>query len=123
MTALYLSYVPPLLPFSFLQALQAVSLVDEGHMTSEDRVVAMEFVPDLESVCVCLAGGDILLRNVASYHTENVGTVGGGVVAMAWSPEQDVVAIVTGERQLLLMTREFDPVVQTSLNPDDFGEG
>ena len=31
--------------------------------------------------------------------------------------------IVTGAGTLIMMTREFDPITETSLYPDKFGEG
>ena len=42
---------------------------------------------------------------------------------MAWSPEQDVVVLATRENKLLLMTRDFDPITEVSMYPEEFGEG
>ena len=93
------------------------------HMTSGDQVVGIEFVSDLESVCLALSGGDILTYCTTTCLIDCMGSVEVGVVCMGWSPEQDVVVLVTREQKLLLMTREFDPLMETSLHPDEFGEG
>jgi len=42
---------------------------------------------------------------------------------MAWSPDQELVALVSGQGKLLMMTRDFDPVSETALHPEEFGEG
>ena len=95
-----------------------------GHIvTSEDVVIGMEFVADMESVCLALSGGDILLYNTSTCELDCVGGVEVGVVCMGWSPEQDVVVLVTKEDKLVLMTRDFDSITETSLHPDHFGEG
>lgn len=94
-----------------------------SHMTSCDRVIGMEYLTDVESVCVVLRSGNILLYNVTTSELESVGEVEVGVVCMGWSPEQDVVAIVTADHKLILMTKDFDPLVETPLHKDDFGSG
>ena len=91
--------------------------------TAEDSVVGMEFVADLESVCLALSSGDVLLYNVSTYELDCVGSVEVGVVCMGWSPEQDVVVLVTREDKLVLMTRDFDSITEVPLHPEDFGEG
>ena len=58
-----------------------------------------------------------------SSQVECVGSVSAGLEAMAWSPDQDLVVFVTGEQKLLLMTREFDPVTEVAMCPEEFGEG
>ena len=48
---------------------------------------------------------------------------GGGLVCMGWSPEQDLAVFVTVEENLLLMTKDFDPICETPAHPEEFGEG
>ena len=54
---------------------------------------------------------------------ECVGSVSDGLLFMAWSPDQELVVLVTATSNLLLMTREFDPLTETPLHPQEFGEG
>ncbi|KAG0411515.1 hypothetical protein HPB47_011369 [Ixodes persulcatus] len=53
---------------------------------------------------------------------EVVGNVSGGILAMQWSPDYELVVVVSGEEKVLLMTKDFDPVSEKSLHPDEFGE-
>ena len=95
-----------------------------NHMTSaQDSIVGMEFVADLESVCLALSSGDVLLYNTSTCELDCVGSVEVGVVCMGWSPEQDVVVLVTREDKLVLMTRDFDSITEVAMHPQDFGEG
>lgn len=53
---------------------------------------------------------------------ETVGSVSAGVYGASWSPDQELLALVTGESNLVVMTAEFDPIADIPLNQDDFGE-
>lgn len=95
-----------------------------SHMTSDDdHVIGMEYLTDAESVCLALSGGNILLCDVITGELECVGEIEVGVVGMGWSPEQDLVVMVTGEDKLVLMTKDFDPLAEKSVHQKDFGEG
>lgn len=94
-----------------------------GHVTAGDVIVGMEFVSDLESVCLAVAGGDILMYNTLSGEFECVGGVDVGLSGMCWSPDQEVVILVTRDDKLVLMTMNFDPITESSLRPNKFGEG
>ena len=54
---------------------------------------------------------------------EVVGNIDSGVLGAEWSPDRDLIAMVTGEHKLLLMSRSFDIVSETPLFTDEFGEG
>ena len=95
-----------------------------SHVTScEDHVIGMEYLTDAECVCLALSGGSILTCDVATGQLECVGEIEVGVSCMAWSPEQDLVVMVTKEDNLVLMTKDFDPLAEKTLHQKDFGEG
>ncbi|KAJ2385127.1 putative elongator complex protein 1, partial [Coemansia sp. RSA 2603] len=77
-----------------------------------------------ESVFVALRSGDIFSINVGSgsWDVETVGTVDSGISGCAWSPDDEVLAVVTGEGQLLLMTQEFDVLYEFALSKDEQSE-
>lgn len=94
-----------------------------SHVTScEDHVIGMEYLTDAECVCLALSGGSILTCDVATGQLECVGEIEVGVSCMAWSPEQDLVVMVTKEDNLVLMTKDFDPLAEKTLHQKDFGE-
>nr|XP_022331417.1 putative elongator complex protein 1 [Crassostrea virginica]XP_022331418.1 putative elongator complex protein 1 [Crassostrea virginica] len=86
-----------------------------------NKIVGMEFLPDQQSVCVASNTGSVLLWNVSSGQIESVGDVSSGIRAMSWSPDQEILVVATGQDTLIMMTREFDPVTEKPLHPDNFG--
>ncbi|KAJ1032623.1 hypothetical protein NDA16_000646 [Ustilago loliicola] len=97
------------------------------------------------ALCTILAGGDLLLLPVSSGYdaldeappTEPsvVGTIEQGIAAAAWSPDDELLVIVTSEtpenssstgtregEKVLLMTRDFEVLSEVSLRTDRFGE-
>lgn len=66
-------------------------------------VTALVHVLELDAVVAATAEGDLLTLTSADGALEEVGAVGGGIVALAWSPLGDRVALVSGSGRLLLM--------------------
>ncbi|XP_065518260.1 elongator complex protein 1 [Lathamus discolor] len=102
-----------------------VDLTVEGFMPEDGSgcIVGIEDLPEQECVCVATAAGDILLCNLSTKQVECVGSVDSGLTTMSWSPDQELVLLVTGQQTLILMTREFEPITEKQLHQDEFGEG
>ncbi|KAJ2031248.1 putative elongator complex protein 1, partial [Coemansia sp. S610] len=86
----------------------------------------MQFLMERESVFFGLRSGDIFTVRVGplgdSGEAELVGTVDSGIMACAWSPDEELLALVTGEARLLLMTQDFDVVDEFPLAQGQQGE-
>jgi elongator complex protein 1 len=54
---------------------------------------------------------------------EIMGGVDSGIHAMSWSPDQDLVVLVTGEKKVLEMTQDYDTITEFELHVEDQGEG
>lgn len=50
---------------------------------------------------------------------EIVGLIDAGIHASRWSPDEETLAILTKESNLLLLSRLFEPICEKHLNPDD----
>lgn len=89
-------------------------------------LAAFAFSVELEVLCIGLSSGHLLLLHhsitSAVPSLEEVGQVEGGVVAAAWSPDGEAVAILGGLGQLLLMTSSWDVLCETPVadNAPDF---
>ncbi|XP_062455173.1 elongator complex protein 1 isoform X2 [Rhea pennata] len=101
-----------------------VSLIAEGFMPEDGSgcIVGLEDLPEQECVCVATAAGDILLCNLNTKEVECVGSVDSGLSTMSWSPDQELVLLVTGQQTLIMMTRDFEPITEKQIHQDDFGE-
>ena len=54
---------------------------------------------------------------------EIVGDVTGGISASCWSPDMEVMVIVSEEGSVLMMSRMWDVTHEEPLFQDQFGEG
>ncbi|XP_068740348.1 elongator complex protein 1-like [Montipora capricornis] len=106
------------------EVISSVSLVSEGYLPDNGTgyVVGIQYLSDLESVCVATGKGDVIIWNTITRQLECVGSVDSGLRCMAWSPDQERAVFVTGEETLLMMTREFDPICEFSYHSEEYGE-
>uniref|UniRef100_A0A672PIA5 Elongator complex protein 1 n=1 Tax=Sinocyclocheilus grahami TaxID=75366 RepID=A0A672PIA5_SINGR len=102
-----------------------VSLTADDYLPEDGSgvVVAIQDLPDQESVCVATASGDVLLYNLNTSQLECVGSVESGLTGMMWSPDQELVTLTTGQETIIMMTKDFEPITEVAINQDDFGEG
>ncbi|RXG72607.1 Elongator complex protein 1, partial [Armadillidium vulgare] len=87
-----------------------------------ENIISAEFIPMLNSICVTTLGGDVICANLDDSTVEVVGCVTDGIIASSWSPDQELLALVTSEFNVVLMTVDFEHVSELSLNLDNFGE-
>lgn len=50
---------------------------------------------------------------------EIVGSIEGGILAASWSPDEEIVAVLTASRNMLLMTNTFESISETTLIKED----
>ncbi|KAJ3326607.1 hypothetical protein HDU76_012780, partial [Blyttiomyces sp. JEL0837] len=92
-------------------------------------LVGVQYLPDSGAVCVAYAHGDLVVvpvgegANAGSNGENIVGTVDPGLLAMEWSPERELVVLITGENNVLVMTKDFDTIAEVPAITEEFGEG
>ena len=88
-----------------------------------DEIILLQYFADLSTACLVLAGGDIVVVRddplPGQERIEIVGSVDVGIAAAAWAPDEELLAIVTRTDTLVLMSRDFEPVNETTLSADD----
>ena len=86
-------------------------------------------------IVAAVSSGDIIMVDLSSEpNVEVVGCLPSGIQAMSWSPDQDIFVVVSGsklsiseesneedEAKVILMTSNFDPVIETKLNTSETG--
>ena len=70
-----------------------------------DRIVAMDYVLELDALMIALSSGDLMLLHVESAEAEDIGTIQGGVATASWSPDGELVAVVSRTGNLILMNK------------------
>lgn len=101
-----------------------ISLVAEGFLPEDGSgcIVGIQDLLDQESVCLATASGDVILCNLSTLQLECVGSVASGIAVMSWSPDQELVLLATGQQTLIMMTKDFEPIMEHQIHQDDFGE-
>ncbi|BGP18516.1 hypothetical protein JCM10213_002969 [Rhodosporidiobolus nylandii] len=88
-------------------------------------VVSFHYQPEDDALALVMANGEVeqvfLNGGIGEARRENVGTFDNGILAASWSPDEELLAIVTGDLQLLLLTRTFDPLSELPLHSAGFG--
>ncbi|KAK7204599.1 RNA polymerase II Elongator subunit [Myxozyma melibiosi] len=111
---------------------------------SDDHVLDLRFFPDDFSAVVVCAKGDIVLVSSpsranagAAAETDSnldvsviddeflelavsiVGSIDAGIAAACWSPDEEVLALVTADNNLVLLNRHLDAIAEKSLTSSD----
>ena len=75
---------------------------------------------DQDAICVSLFSGPLLLINLAfqSPELEEVGFVEDGIMAMEWSPDGEVLALISGKGSLIVMSQDWEVLSEMPLAPD-----
>ncbi|KAJ1664171.1 putative elongator complex protein 1 [Coemansia sp. RSA 1813] len=94
---------------------------------SSAALSGVQCLMERESLFVALQSGDIFAIQVGTDKIEAagvdlVGTVDPGIMASSWSPDEELLALVTGEAKLLLMTQDFDVLDEFPLAQGEHGE-
>jgi elongator complex protein 1 len=91
---------------------------------SYSQVVSLRSVVGEESLVVVMRGGDILSMKPEDPDPqfETIGSFEDGIQAAAWSPDDSLLILVTGEGKLIVMTSTFDVLHESALHTDEFGE-
>ncbi|KDP44998.1 hypothetical protein JCGZ_01498 [Jatropha curcas] len=104
-------YTTQLSYFHNENAWRKTSLRAEVHpigLEDGDFITSFDYLLEKEALIVGTSNGALLLYNVEDNAVEVVGQVEGGVKCIAPSPDGDLLGIVTGLGQLLVMTHDWD---------------
>lgn len=132
--------------FSTPSAAHAQPALATDHAQEQPEVLSLHYLSDggatanhSPALCVITAGGDIAVLTLPAdeqaldeqpfLEVEIVGSVEQGLRAAAWSPDDELLVLITGatpdgEREkVLLMTCEYEVLSERVLTTDEFGEG
>lgn len=90
-------------------------LVETIDLDPDDSITSLEYLMEKESLIIGTSSGVLLLYNVDDNITEVVGKVEGGVKSLSPSPDGDLLCIITGLNQMLVMTHDWDLLYEISL--------
>ncbi|KAF8260574.1 IKI3 family-domain-containing protein [Lactarius quietus] len=91
---------------------------------SVSQVTCLKGIPGEESLVLVTRGGDIASMKLDNPEPqfETIGSFEDGIQAAAWSPDDSLLILVTGEGKLILMNPSFDVLHESILHTEEFGE-
>ncbi|KAI7853743.1 IKI3 family-domain-containing protein [Circinella umbellata] len=115
-------------PSTFVEIARIPVEKQQSSETFSSSIVGFTFLSDQQVACLATRNGDIILVSKERFDNgdeaiEIVGSVDTGICAMAWSPDQDLVILVTGTKNVLEMTQDFDTITEFPLHVEEEGEG
>ncbi|XP_071527963.1 putative elongator complex protein 1 [Panulirus ornatus] len=99
-----------------------IGVVWTDHEIRTEGIIQADVITVNDAICVVTREGDVISVNYNTQEVEVVGSVCAGVEAACWSPDQELLVLVTGEANIVIMTADFDPITELTLHQDDFGE-
>lgn len=88
----------------------------------DNEIIGFEYLSLNNELCVATEAGEVIVHNLHQSTDESVTFCEGGLKAMSWSHDQEVVAFVTQANSLVVMNSGYDPIAEVSLLDDSFGE-
>lgn len=92
------------------------------------NIIAFRFLAENHALCAIFANGDIVLFRLSGEEhpeqadPETMGMIDSGIKAASWSPDDEQVVIVTGDNELLVMSRDFETIHEGPLTTEEYGE-
>lgn len=91
---------------------------------SVDKVVSLQYLSGSATTCIVLEGGDIITVQEDDFsgqdaHIEIVGSIDAGIAAARWSPDEELLLVVTKENNVIFMGSSFDPVAEITMAAED----
>ncbi|KAF9075492.1 IkappaB kinase complex IKAP component [Rhodocollybia butyracea] len=88
------------------------------------QVISLRVIQDNRNLVAITRNGDITTASLDDEipMMEVQGSVDDGILAASWSPDDSLLALVTGTNKLILMTLTFDIISEAALETTDFGQ-
>ncbi|KAH7311658.1 elongator complex protein [Stachybotrys elegans] len=85
-----------------------------------DEIVCLHHLSGIATTCIVFRGGDIYtVQHDDGALIQIVGTIDAGIAAARWSPDEELLVVVTKADTVIFMGATFDPVAETTLTEED----
>ncbi|KAM3530399.1 hypothetical protein MY4038_004933 [Beauveria bassiana] len=95
-----------------------------NHHLAVDRILNIQYLGGTATICLVLEGGDIITvkedqLGQGDAHIEIVGSIDDGISAARWSPDEELLLLVTKANNAIFMGSSLDPVAEVAMTADD----
>ncbi|KAJ4471530.1 IkappaB kinase complex IKAP component [Lentinula aciculospora] len=103
---------------------EVVSMFSATALGSATQLISFKIIEDTRNLVAIMRNGDITTASLDDemLMMEVQGSVDEGLQAAAWSPDNSLLALTTGDNKLILMTLTFDVISETPLETAEFGQ-
>lgn len=87
-----------------------------------DAVISIHHLSSTGTTCLILEGGDIITVQESmggDAHIEIVGSIDAGIAAARWSPDEELLLLVTKANTGIFMGSSLEPIVEVNLTAED----
>lgn len=67
--------------------------------------IDLRYLIDLDALCICMSDGRMLLFGGEDGLIEEVGEVEGGIAGAEWSPDEELLVLLTRGAKIIVMTK------------------
>ncbi|XP_034833485.1 putative elongator complex protein 1 [Maniola hyperantus] len=92
------------------------------NVSRENAPVNITYLGLTNCLSVGLANGELIAISDFGNSCDLVGTCENGLLAMEWSPDQELLVLVTKDLNVILMSCTYDPLNESNLLSNEFGE-
>jgi hypothetical protein len=96
----------------------AIVLADENPNLENALMIQIDYVQELQGVQFTYSSGNMYLYKLEEKKIEEVGEIPDGILAAAWAPNQEYLAVATSQ-SMLLFTLEFDVLYEQPIDDGD----
>ncbi|SCU77885.1 LAMI_0A02674g1_1 [Lachancea mirantina] len=96
--------------------------------TLNDKILSFVHFADLGQLVLVMQQGDIItvtyggtdgVIDAESAIVEIVGSIDDGILGAKWSYDEETLALVTGQRNVVLLSRQFEPIAEYRIDSED----
>ncbi|KAJ3881879.1 IkappaB kinase complex IKAP component [Lentinula edodes] len=105
-------------------SIEAITMFSATISGSGTQLISLRVIQDNRSLVAIMRNGDIITTSLDDEIPlmEVQGSVDDGFLAAAWSPDDSLLALITGTNKLILMTLTFDVISEAPLETTEFGQ-
>ncbi|KAE9404784.1 IKI3-domain-containing protein [Gymnopus androsaceus JB14] len=103
---------------------ELITMFSATSLGSAIQLISLRVIQDNRSLVAIMRNGDITTASLDDEMPvmEVQGSVDDGFLAASWSPDDSLLALVTGLNKLILMTSTYDVISEAPMETSDFGQ-
>ncbi|EGG00479.1 uncharacterized protein MELLADRAFT_111808 [Melampsora larici-populina 98AG31] len=124
----HLNRVVPTLLAQFTSDLPPESANQDSSRNAERFIISLKVLLESDQLCLVTADGQISLCPIPSMEEtqdplqfDGVGAFEDGILCASWSPDDELLVVITGSHKLILLTKSFDVLSEHEVDFAQFG--